>query len=63
MNSFSNEHIKLVFRYINSLVGRRYVQWSERDTKIVKRHFKEYIQDVSLEGSKGSLPGMLISFI
>ncbi|XP_052065843.1 uncharacterized protein LOC127705557 [Mytilus californianus] len=37
--------------------GRRYVQWSEKDSNTVKSYFKQYIQDVSKEGAKGRMPG------
>ncbi|CAC5415321.1 unnamed protein product [Mytilus coruscus] len=37
--------------------GRRYVNWNEEDAKVVRMYFKDYVQDVSKEKSKGSLPG------
>ncbi|XP_052059028.1 uncharacterized protein LOC127699762 [Mytilus californianus] len=37
--------------------GRRYVNWNQEDAKVVRTYFKDYVQDVSKEKSKGSLPG------
>ena len=39
---------------------RRYKKWSDKDTKLVKHYFSEYIRSSPQSGVKGSLPGKKI---
>ena len=51
-------------RYVNanpegkkgSNTARRYVKWDDKDYGIVKNYFKQFIEDISASGVKGSLP-------
>ena len=37
--------------------SRRYMSWSDADAKKVKSYFKEFVEDYTTSGVKGSLPG------
>jgi len=40
--------------------GRRYIKWTETDTKIIVEYFKKYFTEDG-QGARGSLPGKSFS--